>query len=113
MEHAHGGYTCGDNGEWNRTKCQAFYCDIGYYYDTYQKKCIEDLCTKENNDPNPEPKPDDGEGDDKFPVYAIVLIAIGGILFILIVIWLIRRVIKNKKSSENLIDIKQEGLTQD
>ena len=113
MEHAHGGYACGDNGEWNRTKCQAFYCDIGYYYDTYQKKCIEDLCTKENNDPNPEPKPDDGEGDDKFPVYAIVLIAIGGILFILIVIWLIRRVIKNKKSSENLIDIKQEGLTED
>ena len=26
--------------------CKPFYCDIGYYYDTYQKKCIEDICTE-------------------------------------------------------------------
>ena len=30
--------------------CKPFYCDIGYYYDTYQKKCIEDICTEGKKD---------------------------------------------------------------
>ena len=46
IPHAHGGYQC-DKGtkKWNTT-CKPFYCDIGYYFDTYQNKCIEDLCNK-------------------------------------------------------------------
>ena len=37
-EHAHGGYRCGTYNKWNKNKCVAYYCDIGYYYDFFQKK---------------------------------------------------------------------------
>ena len=47
-EHAHGGYPCGSNGEWNQSACQKFYCDFGYYYSKIEDKCIQDFCT---NDP--------------------------------------------------------------
>ena len=47
-EHAHGGYLCGTDGKWNKTKCQKYYCDNGYYYSKLQDKCIRDYCT---NDP--------------------------------------------------------------
>ena len=46
-EHAHGGYICGDNNIWDKTKCIPYYCDIGFYFDKYQKKCIEE-CKYEN-----------------------------------------------------------------
>ena len=47
-EHEHGGHPCGENGEWDLNKCEAYYCDPGYYYDTYNKKCILDICTNGN-----------------------------------------------------------------
>ena len=40
-DHAHGGYKCGDDNIWDKSKCLPYYCDIGYYFDQYQKKCIE------------------------------------------------------------------------
>ena len=43
---AHGGYECGNDGYWNEKKCKKYYCDIGYYYDTYEGKCKIDLCSK-------------------------------------------------------------------
>ena len=44
---AHGGYQCDkDKKEWSNI-CKPFYCDIGYYFDTYQSKCIKDICTEE------------------------------------------------------------------
>ena len=46
-EHAHGGYICGDNNIWDKTKCIPYYCDIGFYFDKNQKKCIEE-CKYEN-----------------------------------------------------------------
>ena len=38
----HGGYICGDNNYWDKSKCVNYYCDIDYYYDLYQKKCLPD-----------------------------------------------------------------------
>ncbi|EDR22410.1 hypothetical protein EDI_039100 [Entamoeba dispar SAW760] len=43
IEHGHGGYECGDNGEWS-TKCVLAYCDDGYKFDYINNKCIEDVC---------------------------------------------------------------------
>ena len=45
-EFAHGGYTC-ENGVWT-SKCKKYYCDLGYYYNTYENKCMRDYCI---NDP--------------------------------------------------------------
>ena len=39
---AHGGYICGDNNYWDKSKCVAYYCDIGYYYDLYKKECVQE-----------------------------------------------------------------------
>ena len=38
-----GGYLCDQNGTWSN-KCQGYYCEIGYYFDQYDKKCIKDPC---------------------------------------------------------------------
>ena len=46
VPHTHGGYQCDKNKKTWSNICKPFYCDIGYYYDTYQKKCIEDICTE-------------------------------------------------------------------
>ena len=43
-KHAHGGYECGNDGYWNEKVCKKYYCDIGYYFDTYEGKCKIDLC---------------------------------------------------------------------
>ena len=49
--YAHGGYSCGTDKKWgtDNTTCKKSYCDIGYYYDKTQDKCVNDYCT---NDPN-------------------------------------------------------------
>ena len=39
----HGGMECSKNGTWGN-ECKPYYCDIGYYFDTYDKKCKEDKC---------------------------------------------------------------------
>ena len=47
-DHLHGGYKCKkEKDEWDRSKCIPYYCDIGYYFDKYEQKCIEE-CTYEN-----------------------------------------------------------------
>ena len=47
-KYAHGGYIF-DGGKWSNSTCKKYYCDLGYYYDKYQDKCVSDMC---NNDPN-------------------------------------------------------------
>ena len=48
-EHAHGGYLCDvENKTWSN-ECKPYYCDIGYFFDKYQNKCIKDICTEEDN----------------------------------------------------------------
>ena len=46
--HAHGGYQCGSSNNWDKSKCQPYYCDEGYFFDQIQKKCIENC--KFNNE---------------------------------------------------------------
>ena len=47
-EHLHGGYKCKkEKDEWDKSKCIPYYCDIGYYFDKYDQKCIKE-CTYEN-----------------------------------------------------------------
>ena len=41
--HMHGGFTCGEDGKWTTT-CEGYYCDDGYYFDSYTKTCVKDLC---------------------------------------------------------------------
>ena len=48
--HEKGGHPCGDDGKWDKETCVAYYCDLGYYYDQYQKKCVLDICTNIENE---------------------------------------------------------------
>ena len=41
LENAHGGYKCNEDGTWS-TECMPYYCDIGYYYDRHQNKCVKE-----------------------------------------------------------------------
>ena len=51
-EHEKGGHVCGEDGNWDMNKCGAYYCDLGYYYDQFQHKCILDICTHIENESN-------------------------------------------------------------
>jgi hypothetical protein len=44
----HGGYPCGGDGTWDKTKCVQFYCEIGFIYDKGSHKCIPDNCSYSN-----------------------------------------------------------------
>ena len=46
IEHAHGGYICGSDGKWNKSKCIAAYCDVGFILNDERTKCEEDPCEK-------------------------------------------------------------------
>ena len=60
-EHAHGGYECNyTTGNWSN-KCKPYYCDIDYYFDKYQNKCVIDICTE-----NKEDKEEKNEGKNLF-----------------------------------------------
>ena len=50
IPHAHGGYECDKETKKWSNKCKPYYCDIGYYFDNYQNKCIKDVCTEGNDD---------------------------------------------------------------
>ena len=88
-EHAHGGYQCNDYGTWSDI-CVPYYCDIGYYYNTYTKKCVKDICKEEiktnplkdswSDDINPNPK-----SEQVLSNYAIILISIGSFLILLLI----------------------------
>jgi hypothetical protein len=41
--HAHGGFQCGNDGKWSNV-CVPSYCDEGYIFDTFYRKCIKDEC---------------------------------------------------------------------
>ena len=75
-EHAHGGYLCDVRTNTWSNICKPYYCDIGYYFDKYQNKCIKDICT-EGKDVDPEPT---GEGQ------FMILNQLKTILYILIIL---------------------------
>ena len=39
----HGGYKCGKDSKWNKTQCEYYFCDIGYYYDHNQKNVLKNV----------------------------------------------------------------------
>ena len=43
IEHAHGGYVCGEDGKWS-TECVPTYCDEGYYFDFINLFCYQEKC---------------------------------------------------------------------
>ena len=47
-EYAHGGFKCNNESRWDKGQCEAYYCDIGYYYDHFEGKCKKE-CTFEEN----------------------------------------------------------------
>jgi hypothetical protein len=51
--HAHGGYQCNKTSKTWSNICKPFYCDIGYYFDTFQNKCIRDICTEGKEEEKP------------------------------------------------------------
>jgi len=75
--YAHGGYECDpQTKKWSK-KCKPYYCDIGYYFDTYQNICVKDKCSeledkKDNNN-----------------TILLVIIVIGSILGLIIIILII------------------------
>lgn len=76
-EHAHGGYECNaTTGTWSNI-CRPYYCDIGYYFDLVQNKCIKDICTEEE-EVKPEPQ---NEGQ------IMAWNAFKAILYLLIILW--------------------------
>ena len=115
-EKAHGGYPCKSDGTWDENNCIPFYCDIGYYYDTYQKKCLKDLCTEEKGDDErtddttddrkTDTSTDDGNTDKEKPeddgleAWIIAIIVVGAIVVIAIIILLIFIFRRKKSGSE-------------
>ena len=48
-QYAHGGYKCNkETSKWDREKCEPYYCDIGYYYDHFNNKCMKECPFDEN-----------------------------------------------------------------
>ena len=43
-----GGHPCGEDGQWDMSKCEPYYCELGYYFDQIKKQCVLDICTNGN-----------------------------------------------------------------
>ena len=92
-KHAHGGYECDvKEGKWS-DKCVPYYCDIGYYFDTYINKCIKDQCTEEEED-----------DDNKLSTWAIVLICISVVILLVVVAYIIYRFCVKKKLGDSKVE---------
>ena len=112
--HAHGGYQCAQNGTWSDV-CVPYYCDIGYIFDTNKKICIKDICTEEGEEEEEEEekkekekekdkKENEPEEPESFPVYAIVLISVAGVIIIAVVIIIIYKFVISNKVKNNEIE---------
>jgi hypothetical protein len=44
IDHAHGGYLCGNDSKWNKTNCIAAYCDKDYILNDERTECIKNPC---------------------------------------------------------------------
>ena len=57
--------------------CKPYYCDLGYYFDKSQNKCITDICTENNYDEN-----EDKNEKGKLETWHIIFIVVGLILIL-------------------------------
>ena len=48
--HKKGGHPCKEDGTWDMSNCKAYYCDLGYYYDSMKDECILDKCINNENE---------------------------------------------------------------
>ena len=79
--YAHGGYECDvETKKWSKTKCKPYYCDIGYYFDTYQNICVKDKCTEA------EDKTDDND-DTMLFILLIAILSLVGLIIIGLIIY--------------------------
>ena len=90
-EHSHGGYLCDEVTKHWSDKCSPYYCDIGYYFDTYKNKCVLDQCTESKED-----KKDDDE-ENSFPIWAITIIVIVVALLLLFGMLLCIKIVHDKE----------------
>ena len=113
-KHAHGGYQCNNDGTWSDI-CIPYYCELGYLFDTYSKKCIKDICINNTDDYNNDSDSETSSQDSKtepekkeemknFPVYAIVLLSIGSVLIILVIIFIIIKCCGKKNINSDIIE---------
>jgi hypothetical protein len=91
--YAHGGYECDPSTEKWSNICKPYYCDIGYYFDVYQNKCIKDICTEDI-------KADDEQKHNSFLVWAIILSSVLIVIILVIIVFFIYRRIRLKKNRE-------------
>ena len=90
-EHAHGGFVCDINTKKWSDICVPYYCDIGYYFDIYQNKCIIDKFTEEVND------------DDKtLPIWIILVIAISVAVVIAVIVIIVVIRLRSKKKEDKV-----------
>ena len=90
--HAHGGYECDPETQtWSKI-CKPYYCDIGYYFDKYQNKCIKDICTE---------GADDDKNENTWVFLSIILGTLLVISIILIIVLLVRKKKQNERISES------------
>ena len=82
---AYGGFVCGPNGKWDKSKCRKVYCHLGYYLDTVSNVCVKD------------PNSNYTKEDNCFPTWAIIIIVVGGILFICSIIFFIVWFMKKRR----------------
>ena len=95
---AHGGFECGKNGKWTNI-CKPYYCDYGYYFDNYEKKCKADNCffiERKNNKNDTKDNNTENTNNNKQFIYYII---IGIVLFIFIFICFII-ILKTKNRSK-------------
>ena len=116
--HAHGGYECNVTTKTWSNRCKPYYCDIGYYFDKYQNKCIEDICTKgefeedndteKANDDRKEEHKDNHEQKNKVSIWVLIGI-LAFLLFSIIAFQGIlikveeRKITKSHSETSNLI----------
>ena len=112
--YTHGGYQCGSDGKWNKTKCVASYCDLGFIFDQMKKKCVVDYCSEmsqgrvidDETEEEEEPNNDGGKKDKKIGTTTlIIIICVGSLILIVIILFAIIRCKKTKKSD---IDFKND-----
>ena len=113
--YTHGGYECGSDGKWNKTKCVASTCELGFIYDHASKSCVVDYCSNMNkggsggsDDDDDDKKPDDDHkttpDDGKDHSTRNLLLIIGGIVLALIIIALVVFFVCRKRRKDNTIE---------
>ena len=107
LTHEHGGKICGDDGLWT-DKCTPIFCDLGYYFDDYTKKCEINACLTESN--NKKNDSDKNDSDNSTLVIIIISIIIGLIIILIILVCVYRKLNKDKNESTNIEKIEKDKL---